>query len=301
MGMRLRAVVTGVTGQDGFYLTELLKAKGYKVFGIRRRSCQETDLPDCDLIEGDITDAGFVRDVVADTKPHEFYHLAAMSHVGESFKIPATTLETNAIGTLNCLEAVNKTGGRFYQASTSELFGDSPPPQDEETPMRPRSPYAISKLAGYWLTRNYRERGLYAVNGILFNHESPRRGRDFVTQKVCRAAAKGEKVKLGNLESRRDWGHAEDYVFGMWLMLQQDKPDDYVLATGESRTVRELCEIAYGMVGLDWKEYVEVDPSLFRPTEVEHLRGNPSKAQSIGWRRKHSFHSMIGEMVGRQR
>lgn len=293
----MRALITGVTGQDGFYLSEFLKTKGYDVFGIRRRSCQESESPDVELIEGDITDTGFVRDVVDELKPEEFYNLAAMSHVGESFNIPRTTLEANTIGVLNCLEAARRIGCRFYQASTSELFGDSPPPQSEETPMRPRSPYAISKLASYWLVRNYRERGLYAVNGILFNHESPRRGRDFVTQKVCTAAAKRTKVTLGNLEAERDWGHAEDYVQGMWLMLQQPKPDDYVLATGEARSVRQLCQLAYAKVGLDWREFVSVDAKLFRPTEVERLLGDPSKAESIGWKRRWTFDAMIGEMI----
>lgn len=238
-----------------------------------------------------------MRDVVEEVNPQEFYHLAAMSHVGESFKIPHVALEINAVGTLNCLEAAKRVGAKFYQASTSELFGDSPPPQSELTPMRPRSPYAIAKLAAYWLVRNYRERGMFAVNGILFNHESPRRGGDFVTQKVCTAAARKQPVKLGNLDAVRDWGHAEDYVYGMWLMMQQRAPDDYVLATGEAHSVRELCELAYAVVGRDWRAYVEVDESLFRPTEVEHLLGDPRKAESIGWKRKHTFHSMIEEMI----
>lgn len=293
----MRALITGITGQDGFYLSELLKKKNYEVFGVKRRSTQETETPDVELFQGDITDAGFVRYVVNEVKPEEIYHLAAMSHVGDSFLVPAHTIETNTIGTLNLLEAVNPLTTKFYQASTSELFGDSPPPQHELTPMRPRSPYAISKLAAYWLTKNYRSRGMFAVNGILFNHESPRRGADFVTQKVCTAAAKKQKVKLGNLSAIRDWGHAEDYVYGMWLMMQQLRPDDYVLATGKAHSVRELCEAAYGMVGLDWQEYVEVDPKLLRPTEVEHLLGDPSKAEELGWTRKHNFYSIVAEMV----
>lgn len=198
----MKALLTGVTGQDGFYLSSLLKKKGYEVTGIKRRSCQESEVPDIKIIEGDITDPHFMRDVVDEVRPDEFYNLAAMSHVGESFKVPFVAFEINATGTLNCLEAAKRVGCKFYQASTSELFGDSPAPQSEDTPFRPRSPYAIAKLASYWLTRNYRERGLYAVNGILFNHESPRRGSDFVTQKVTRAAAAGEKVTLGNLDSQ---------------------------------------------------------------------------------------------------
>ena len=293
----MRALITGCTGQDGFYLTDFLSKKGYEVVGIKRRSCQESQAPDCELIEGDITDPHFLRSVVNEVKPDEFYNLAAMSHVGESFKIPFVAMEVNATGTLNCLEAAKSIGCKFYQASTSEMYGDSPAPQNEETPFRPRSPYAIAKLASYWLVRNYRERGLYAVNGILFNHESPLRSPDFVTQKVCTAAARGEKVKLGNLEARRDWGHAEDYVAGMWLMMQQPFADDYVLATGETRSVYELCEVAYGMVGKHYLDYVEVDTTLFRPTEVEHLCGNPKKAEAIGWRRKHSFYSLVGEMI----
>lgn len=293
----MRALITGITGQDGFYLSELLKKKNYEVFGVKRRSTQETETPDVELFQGDITDAGFVRYVVNEVKPEEIYHLAAMSHVGDSFHVPSHTIETNAIGTLNLLEVVNPLTTKFYQASTSELFGDSPPPQNEGTPMRPRSPYAISKLAAYWLTRNYRERGMFAVNGILFNHESPRRGADFVTQKVCTAAGKKRKVRLGNLNAKRDWGHAEDYVFGMWMMMQQASPRDYVLATGKAHSVRELCEAAYGMVGLDWQEFVEVDPKMFRPTEVEHLLGDPTKAEEMGWRRKHNFYSIVAEMV----
>jgi GDPmannose 4,6-dehydratase len=293
-----KALITGITGQDGFYLSELLLKKGYEVWGIKKRSAQQQEVPEgARIIEGDITDAAFIRDAVEQVMPDEFYNLAAMTHVGLSFKIPAACLEINTVGTLNCLEAAKRVGCKFYQASTSELFGDSPPPQNEETPMRPRSPYGVSKLAAHWLTKNYRERGLFAVTGILFNHESPRRGIDFVSRKVCEAAGKGRKVRLGNIEAKRDWGHAEDYVLGMWLMMQQDNPDDYVLATGEAHSVKELCEIAYGMMGLDWRKYVEIDPSLFRPTDVEHLLGDPRKAEGIGWRRRHSFRSLIAEMV----
>jgi GDPmannose 4,6-dehydratase len=293
----VRALLTGCSGQDGFYLSELLKRKGYEVFGIHRRHAQAEVLPDINLLEGDVTDPGFIRDVVEEVRPQEFYNLAAMTHVGHSFKVPRVSFEVNTLGTLNCLEAALKYGSKFYQASTSELFGDAKPPQSEETPMRPRSPYGVAKLAAHWLTKNYRERGLFAVTGILFNHESPRRGMDFVSRKVCAAAAKREPVKLGNIEAKRDWGHAEDYVYGMWLMMQQRKPDDYVLATGEARSVKELCEAAYRVVGLDWRDYVSIDPQLFRPTDVEHLLGDPSKAESIGWKRRWCFEAMIYEMV----
>lgn len=297
-GSSARALITGITGQDGFYLSELLLKKGYEVIGIRKRNSQESEVPEgISIIDGDITDGSFVRDTVERIKPDEFYNLAAMTHVGLSFSIPKTCIEINTVGTLNCLEAAKRVGCKFYQASTSELFGDSPAPQNEDTPMRPRSPYGISKLAAHWLTKNYRERGLYAVTGILFNHESPRRGKDFVSRKICDAAGNRRGVKLGNLEAKRDWGHAEDYVYGMWLMMQQPKPDDYVLATGESHSVQELCEIAYRMVGMDWREQVEIDRNLFRPTDVDHLLGDPRKAESIGWKRNYSFRRLVAEMV----
>jgi GDPmannose 4,6-dehydratase len=239
-----------------------------------------------------------MRDVVEEVRPDEFYNLAAMTHVGHSFEIPRTTIEVNTLGTLNCLEAVARLPRcKFYQASTSELFGDSPPPQNEETPLRPRSPYGVSKLAAHWLAKNYRERGMFVVTGILFNHESPLRGMDFVSRKICEAAGKRLPVKLGNLDAKRDWGHAEDYVAGMWLMMQQEKPDDYVLATGEARSVRDLAELAYRMVDLDWRDYVVVDESLFRPTDVEHLLGDPRKAESIGWKRRWCFGAIVSEMV----
>jgi GDPmannose 4,6-dehydratase len=292
-----RALVTGITGQDGFYLSEFLLKKGYEVYGVRRRNAQESEVPPVNIIDGDITDCGFIRDLVDELRPDEFYNLAAMTHVGQSFEIPRVTLEVNLEGTLNCLEAAKRVGCAFYQASTSELFGDSSPPQSESTEMRPRSPYAISKLGAYWLVKNFRERGLYAVNGILFNHESPRRGKDFVTRKVCDAAANREPVRLGNLRARRDWGHAEDYVAGMWLMMQQQRPDDYVLATGKSWSVQDLAETAYKHVGLDWREYVIKDDSLLRPLEVENLRGDPRKAELFGWERRWGFHDMIYQMV----
>jgi GDPmannose 4,6-dehydratase len=307
----MKAFLTGVTGQDGHHLSKFLLNKGYEVYGLVRRTSQKKEIPGgIHVVEGDVTDPGII-DLVRDINPDEIYNLAAMSHVGESFKIPRTTFEINALGTLHLLEAARKLNCKFYQASTSELYGSTPPPQNEKSNFYPRSPYAVSKLAAYWLVVNYRESyGLYAVNGILFNHESPKRGDDFVTQKVAKYISRrfiwrgsdehipNEKLRLGNLDAKRDWGHAEDYVEGMWLMLQQDKPEDYVLATGQSRSVKELLDTAFNHIGIsDWTPYVEVDPSLFRPAEVEHLCGDASKAKSIGWEPKKSFEQLIGEMV----
>jgi GDPmannose 4,6-dehydratase len=298
----MRALVTGVTGQDGFYLSKLLQEKGYLVFGLVRRQAQREETPaGVEILSGDITDPASLDRAFAYARPDETYNLAAMSHVGESFKVPVTTIQTNTLGCLYLLECVRKYGGKFYQASTSEMFGDSPAPQNEQTPFRPRSPYAISKAAAYWLTVNYREAyGLHASNGILFNHESPRRGEDFVTRKVCIAVARiaqglQEKLLLGNLEAVRDWGHAEDFALGMWQILQRD-PGDFVLATGKSRSVRELLDVAFRVVGIrDWTGYVETDPGLYRPTEVENLCGDARKASF--WQPTRSFEDMISEMV----
>lgn len=307
----MKAFLTGISGQDGHYLSRFLIKKGYEVYGLERRTAQSKKIPEgVKIVEGDVTDPA-VAQTIFDIWPNEIYHLAAMSHVGESFSIPRTTFEINALGTLNVLEGARRVNAKFYQASTSELFGSTPPPQNELTPFHPRSPYGVAKLAAYWLTVNYREAyGLYAVNGILFNHESPLRGHDFVTQKVTRYCADllrfpllsgrpaWPRLKLGNLDAKRDWGHAEDFVEGMWLMMQQPKPDDYVLATGESRTVRQLLDIAFNHIGIsDWTPYIEVDPSLFRPSDVDSLCGDASKAKSIGWSPKRSFESMIGEMI----
>lgn len=303
----MKAFITGVTGQDGHYLAKLLLKKGYRVYGLVRRASQERSIPSgIDVVEGDVTDPS-VGNAIVDIWPNEIYHLAAMSHVGESFKIPRTTFEINALGTLNVLEGARSTGAKFYQASTSELFGASAPPQSETTPFHPRSPYAVAKLAAYWLTVNYREAyGLYAVNGILFNHESPLRGADFVTQKVAQYCARlyseypgaVGKLKLGNLDAVRDWGHAEDFARGMWLMLRQAGPDDYVLATGIPRSVRELLDTAFRLIGIpDWTPYVESDPMLFRPADVDCLCGDASKARAIGWEPTHTFEQMIGEMI----
>lgn len=298
----MKAFITGVTGQDGRYLSDLLIEKGYEVYGLVRRSSQPREVPSVNVIEGDVTDPG-ITDVIAKISPDEIYNLAAMTHVGGSFGIPSYTFEVNAKGTLNVLEGAKKCGAKFYQASTSELFGTSPAPQSEKTPFYPRSPYGVSKLAAYWLVVNYRESyGIHAVNGILFNHESPLRGDDFVTQKVCKAVAEikygtRKKVKLGNLDAKRDWGHAKDFVKGMWLMLQKT-PDDFVLATGETRTVREMVRYAFSLCDLDYKEFVEIDPSLFRPAEIPILLGDSSKARKeLGWEPEYNFHSLIEEML----
>jgi GDPmannose 4,6-dehydratase len=300
----MRAFITGLTGQDGHYLSKLLLSKGYEVYGLVRRTSQPKQVPDVNVIEGDVTDPG-IGNIIKKINPDEVYNLAAMSHVGESFKIPRTTFEINALGTLNILEAVKHTHSRFYQASTSELFGNSPPPQSEKTTFYPRSPYGAAKLASYWLTVNYRESyGLFACNGILFNHESPLRGKDFVTRKVCDGVAeivqgKRSHITLGNLDAKRDWGHAEDFVYGMWLMLQQDMPDDFVLATGETRSIRDLLDAAFGYVGIqDWSPYVKTDKAFYRPADVDCLIGDATKAKTkLGWEPKHTFQSMIGEMI----
>ena len=299
----MKALITGVCGQDGWYLAELLNSKGYEVVGTRRGGAEDKETPpDIRCVYGDVTDAMCVRDLVEREQPDEIYNLAAVTHVGESFSAMATCFDVNARGVANCLDAAARVNAKFYQASTSELFGDSVPPQNEQSPMRPRSPYAVAKLAGYWLTRNYRERGLFAVNGILFNHESPRRGVGFVTQKVVQAAVaikrgRQQTVTLGNLDAARDWGHAQDFVRGMWQFMQQAGPDDYVLATGSMRTVRDLCRVAFDCVGLDWQEHVRVSDEFRRPLEVERLQGDASKARAIGWEPEIGFEDMIAEMI----
>lgn len=301
----MKAFLTGATGQDGFYLSNFLLDKGYKVYGLVRRSAQSKEIPEgITVVEGDVTDPRIV-DVISDISPSEIYHLAAMSHVGESFKIPSTTFDINAKGTLNVLEASKRINAKFYQASTSELFGISPAPQNEKTSFHPRSPYGVSKLAAYWITVNYREAyNLFACNGILFNHESPLRGENFVTQKISKGVAKifhgeTEKICLGNLDAKRDWGHAEDFVRGMWLMLQHSKPDDYVLATGETYSIRDLLTFAFEVIGIyDWKPYVVTDPKFLRPSEVPELRGDYSKAKEIlGWEPERTVRQLAQEMV----
>lgn len=319
MTMRKKALITGVTGQDGSYLAELLLNKGYEVYGLIRRAStfntsridhlyQDPHEPDARffLHYGDLSDSGQLTNLIYNIQPDEIYHLGAQSHVRVSFDMPEYTGDITGLGTTRLLEAIRRSGIRtkFYQASSSELFGDSPPPQNETSPMRPRSPYAAAKLYAYWMVRNYREAyGLFAVNGILFNHESPRRGETFVTRKITRAAARiklglQKKLYLGNLEARRDWGYAPDYVEAMWLMLQQEQPDDFVIATGEAHSVREFLEEAFSYVDLDWREYVEIDPRYFRPTEVEHLLGDATKARRLlGWRPRVTFQELVRIMV----
>lgn len=327
-----RALITGVTGQDGSYLAELLLSKGYEVHGlIRRHSTPCTQRIDHIVDEkfflhhGDVTDSLCLTNLIGTIQPNEIYNLAAQSHVGISFEVPEYTAEATGVSTLKILEAIRQTkpDTKFYQASTSELFGGLPEtaPQSETTAFHPRSPYAAAKLYSYWITVNYREAyGLFACNGILFNHESPRRGENFVTRKISIAVAKissglQEKLSLGNLDAKRDWGFAKDYVEGMWLILQHDAPEDFVLATGETHTVREFVEAAFEEVGtkIIWKGagveevgccastgkiLVDVNPKYFRPAEVDLLLGDPSKAQRVlGWRRKISFRELVKMMV----
>lgn len=288
----MKALITGAAGQDGYYLTHFLKDKGYEVYGLVRPK----EKCDAVLIESDVATAQNLPIV------DEIYHLAAQSHVGSSFKDPYETMRTNVLGTLNLLEHARKTNAKFYQASTSELFGNTQAPQNEKSEMSPRSPYGVSKLAGYWMTINYREAyGMKTYNGILFNHESPRRGHSFVTQKICQGVAdivvgNSRKLKLGNLYAQRDWGHAKDYVKAMWLMCQ-NKPDEYVVATGETRTVKDFVELAFQYADLDWMDHVEIDPSLYRPAEVNELRGDASKIRSLGWEPEYTFNQLVKEMV----
>ncbi len=313
------ALITGVTGQDGSYLAELLLGKGYEVHGlIRRASSFNTSRLDAIYRDphesgvrffthyGDLSDSGSLINLIRDLEPDEIYHLGAQSHVKVSFEIPEYTADTTGMGTIRVLEAIRASGvqTRFYQASSSEMFGQTEPPQNEQTPLHPRSPYGVSKVFAYWATVNYREAyDLHASNGILFNHESARRGETFVTRKIARAVARikaglQDKLYLGNLDAKRDWGYAPEYVEAMWLMLQQDTPDDYVVATGESHTVREFAELAFEHAGLDWAEYVEVDPGYYRPSEVDHLRGDPSKAaRALGWKPRTSLPELVALMV----
>jgi GDPmannose 4,6-dehydratase len=319
--MPKKALITGITGQDGSYLTELLLGKGYEVYGvIRRASTFNTERIDhiyqdphesgrrMRLLYGDLNDASSLNKILRDVQPDEIYNLGAQSHVRVSFDIPEYTAEVGALGTLRLLEAIRETGlrgTRFYQASSSELFGKvQEVPQRETTPFYPRSPYGVAKLYAYWVTVNYRESyGLFACNGILFNHESQRRGETFVTRKITRAAAAiklglQNKLYLGNLDAKRDWGHAKDFVEAMWLMLQQDEPDDYVIATGETHSVREFLEEAFGHLDLDWKQSVEIDPRYFRPAEVDLLIGDASKARrKLGWEPKITFKELVRTMV----
>lgn len=315
-----KALITGITGQDGSYLAELLLDKGYEVHGLVRRSSsintdrlehiyQDPHVPGrrLNLVYGDLTDAACLTGMIRRIEPDEIYNLAAQSHVRISFETPLYTADVTALGPLRLLEAIRGCGlmPRFYQASSSEMFGKAQEtPQTEQTPFYPRSPYGAAKVFGYWATVNYREAyGLFACNGILFNHESPRRGEGFVTRKITRAAARiklglQQKLYLGNLDARRDWGYAKDYVEAMWRMLQQDQPDDYVVATGETRSVRDFLEEAFSHLGLNYEEYVEVDPRYYRPTEVESLVGDASKARRVlGWRPRVTFRELVRLMV----
>jgi len=315
-----KAFITGITGQDGSYLAELLLAKGYEVHGlIRRASTFNTSRIDhlyadphthgvrLFLHYGDLTDGSAMARLLARVQPDEIYNLAAQSHVRVSFDVPEYTGDVVGLGVTRLLEAIRDVGirPRFYQASSSELYGlVQEVPQRETTPFYPRSPYAAAKLYAYWMTVNYREAySMFACNGILFNHESERRGETFVTRKISRAAAaiaagQQEKLFLGNLDAKRDWGYAPDYVRAMWMMLQADVPDDFVIATGETHTVREFCEKAFAEVGLDWQKYVEIDPRYFRPTEVDLLIGDATKAhEKLGWRPEVGFDELVRRMV----
>jgi len=314
-----KALITGVTGQDGSYLAELLLSKGYDVYGVIRRSSsfntgridhiyqdQHDPHPNLRLIYGDLNDASSLNRIIREVQPEEIYNLGAQSHVRVSFDIPEYTGEVTALGAVRLLEAIREAGirTRYYQASSSEMFGNAPAPQNECTPLLPRSPYAAAKVYAYWMTATYREGyGLFACNGILFNHESPRRGETFVTRKITKAAARihlgrQKKLFLGNLDARRDWGFAGDYVEAMWLMLQQEKPEDYVIATGETHSVREFLDEAFGRLNLDWKQFVEIDPRYYRPAEVDLLLGDASKAKKLlHWTPKVKFKELVHMMV----
>jgi GDPmannose 4,6-dehydratase len=317
--MMKKALVTGITGQDGSYLAELLLSKGYEVHGIIRRASsfntsrlepiyadphEKTALK---LHYGDLSDASALARLIGKIAPDEIYNLAAQSHVRVSFDGPEYTTDITATGTVRLLEAIRETGikTKFYQASSSEMFGKAVEiPQRETTPFYPRSPYGCAKVYAYWITVNYREAyGLFTCNGILFNHESPRRGETFVTRKITRAIAHiqaglQDKLYLGNLDAKRDWGYAKEYVEAMWLMLQQDQPDDYVIATNETHSVREFLEAAFGHAGLDWRKHVEIDENYFRPAEVDLLIGDYSKArQKLGWQPKTTFNELVKLMV----
>lgn len=315
-----KALITGITGQDGSYLAELLLSKGYEVHGIIRRAStfntgridhlyQDPHINGVNLFlhYGDIADSTNLIKLLYRIKPDEIYHLAAQSHVRVSFDIPEYTGDVTGLGTVRILEAIRETGipAKFYQASSSEMYGKVlEVPQRETTPFYPRSPYGAAKVYAYWVTVNYRESyGIFACNGILFNHESPRRGETFVTRKVSRAVARiklglDNKLFLGNLEAKRDWGYAKEYVEAIWMMLQQDAPDDLVIATGETHSVKELVEVAFGHVGLDWAKYVEKDPRYYRPAEVDLLVGDPSKAKKkLGWEAQTKFDGLVRLMV----
>jgi GDPmannose 4,6-dehydratase len=313
------ALITGITGQDGSYLTELLLEKGYTVYGIIRRSSSfNTARIDhiyedphrhgakLHLVYGDLNDASSLNKIIRTIRPDEIYHLGAQSHVRVSFDVPEYTGEITALGTVRLLEAIRESGveTKFYHASSSEMFGSAAPPQNESTPFQPRSPYAAAKLYAHWMTVNYREGyNLFAANGILFNHESPRRGETFVTRKITKAAARikigiQDKLFLGNLDAQRDWGYAGDYIEAIWRILQQPKAADYVIATGETHSVRDFLDEAFSYLDLDWKKYVEIDPRYYRPTEVDVLKGDYSKAKlELGWEPKVHFKQLVRKMI----
>ena len=319
LGRMKKALITGVSGQDGSYLAELLLKKGYEVHGLlRRASTFNTHRLDGIYRDpheagvrffmhyGDLSDSGSLIHLIRDLEPDEIYNLGAQSHVKVSFEIPEYTADVTGMGTIRILEAVQAAGSnaRFYQASSSEMFGSSPPPQDEDTPFHPRSPYGVAKMFAYWTTVNYRESyEIFATNGILMNHESPRRGETFVTRKITRAVARiqaglQDELYLGNLDACRDWGYAPEYVEAMWMMLQHDEPDDFVIATGESHSIREFAQLAFARVGLDWERHVKVDERYYRPAEVDFLRGNSSKAKRVlGWEPRTSFPQLVELMV----
>jgi GDPmannose 4,6-dehydratase len=314
-----KALVTGITGQDGSYLAEFLMSKGYEVHGLIRKASsfntgriehiyQDPHDPSARLFlhYGELSNGEQLTNLIYNVRPDEIYHLGALSHVKVSFDIPEYTGEVTGLGATRILEAIRRSGlrTRFYQASSSEMFGSAAPPQSERTAFEPRSPYAIAKAYAYWMTVNYRQAyDLFAVNGILFNHESPRRGETFVTRKITRAVARikaglQDKLYLGNLDSRRDWGYAPEYVAAMWIMVQQERPDDFVLGTGESHTPREFVQEAFGYAGLDWERYVEIDPRYFRPTEVDFLQADASKAfRLLGWAPRVTFRELVKVMV----
>jgi GDPmannose 4,6-dehydratase len=316
--MTRRAMITGITGQDGSYLAELLLAKDYEVHGlIRRASTFNTERIDhlyqdpheagarLFLHYGDLSNSEQLTNVIYNIRPDEVYHLGAQSHVKVSFEMPEYTGDVTGLGTTRLLEAIRRSGIRtkFYQASSSEMYGSAPPPQNELTSFQPRSPYGAAKVYAYHICRNYREQGLWAANGILFNHESSRRGETFVTQKIAKGVAKilagkQEKVYLGNLDARRDWGYAPEYVEAMWQILQQERPDDYVIGTGETHSVRDFVEEAFGHVGLEWREHVAIDPRYLRPTDVSVLIADSSKAhRELGWEPKVRFQELVRIMV----
>jgi len=315
-----KALITGITGQDGSYLAELLLSKGYEVYGVIRRSSsfntgridpiyQDPHMPDVRLrlVYGDLNDASSLNRILRTVEPDEIYNLGAQSHVRVSFDVPEYTAEVTGVGAVRLLEAIRESGltPKFYQASSSEMFGKvQEVPQRETTPFYPRSPYGAAKLYAHWITVNYREGyNLFACSGILFNHESPRRGETFVTRKITKAAARiklglQQDLYLGNLDAKRDWGYAGDYVEAMWLMLQQDEPDDYVIATGETHTVREFLDVAFGHLNLDWEQYVKIDPKYYRPTEVDLLIGDATKAKKrLGWEPRVRFKELVTMMV----